>query len=151
MPSLLAALLVAQLAAPSPPLPSPSLGALVAAGPHGLALSAEARALDGRRVRLAGFMAHLEAPPDGAFFLVPGPVACDEAGGGTADLPPGAVRVEVRSAAGAPVRWLPGPIEVTGRLEVGPAADGDGRVSHLRLVLDRPEDLAAQPLPEERP
>jgi hypothetical protein len=93
-------------------------------------------------------MAHLEEGPDGAFYLVPRPVECDEGGGGTADLPVEAVRVVVRSAVGAPVRWLPGPIEVTGRFEVGPEADGEGRVAWFRLVLDQPEDVgAAAPAP----
>lgn len=147
---LIAATATATTAAPSPaPLPTVAnlptlpLDALVVGGPRGLAPSPQARALDGQRVRLTGFMARLEDPPEGAFFLVPTPVSGDEGGGGTADLPPEAVRVEVRSAGGAPVRWLAGPLEVTGRFEVGPEEDAEGRVSWFRLVLDRPEDLAA--------
>jgi hypothetical protein len=123
-------------------LPTPPLQALVAAGPGGLAPSPRAHALDGRRVRLVGYMAHLEEPPDGVFYLAASPVSCDEGGGGTADLPPDAVQVLVRSAAGAPVHWLGGLLEVTGRFRVGPEADAEGRVSFFRLVLDRPEDLA---------
>ncbi|MCM2332729.1 MAG: hypothetical protein NDI82_02140 [Anaeromyxobacteraceae bacterium] len=148
--ALLAALLCA--AAPAGPaalseLPSLPLDALVSDGPAGPGPSPRARALHGRRVRLAGHMARLEVAPDGAFFLTAVPVACDEAGGGTADLPPGAVRVGVRSAVGAPVRWLPGRLEVTGRLEVGPRTDAAGRTAHFTLLLDRPEDLGPAATP----
>jgi hypothetical protein len=90
-------------------------------------------------------MAFLEEAPAGVFYLAATPVHGDEAAGGTADLPPDAVRVQVRSAAGAPVRWRPGLIEVTGRLQVGSQADAEGRVSWFHLVLDRPEDLAGRP------
>ena len=131
-------------------LPSTSLAALVAVGPGGLAPSGLARSLDGRRVRLVGYMAHLEAPAPGVFWLASRPVDCDEGGGGTADLPPDAIRVEVRSAAGAAVRWLPGPIEITGHFRVGPDADARGRVAHLHVVLDREEDLASSPAPAPR-
>jgi hypothetical protein len=126
-------------------LPTLPLEALVASGPRGLEPSGRARALNGQRVRLIGHMAHLEEAPGGAFYLAARPVECDEGGGGNADLPPEAVRVVVRSAAGTPVRWLPGPIEVTGRFEVGGEADADGQVAWFRLVLDRLEDLAAAP------
>jgi len=97
--------------------------------------------LAGRRVRLVGFMARMEEPPTGAFWLVPRPVECDESGGGVGDLPPDAVRVVVRSRAGKPVPFVPGALAVTGLLEVGNADDDDGHVSALRIVLDRPEDL----------
>jgi hypothetical protein len=138
-----ASLLLAAGPGPAATLPALPLSALVAEGPRGPAPSPRALALAGQRVRLVGHMARMEEPPEGAFYLVATPVTCDEGGGGTADLPPDAVRVEVRSAAGAPVRWLAGPIEVTGRLEVGAAVDAAGRTSWFRLLLDRPEDLAA--------
>jgi hypothetical protein len=97
--------------------------------------------LNGKRVRLSGFMVKMELPSKGAFYLAATPIFCDEAGGGTADLPPETVRVTVRSAGGAEVPFMPGPLEVSGVLEVGNQTDEDGRVSAVRLTLDRPQDV----------
>jgi hypothetical protein len=55
--------------------------------------------------------------------------------------------VEVRSAEGAPIRWLPGLLEVTGRFEVGPATDAAGQVAWFRLVLDQAGPLEPPPDP----
>jgi hypothetical protein len=100
--------------------------------------SVRTTALAGRRVRMVGFMAQMELPPKGGFYLVPRPVRCDEAGGGTADLPPDNVLVMARSAAGETISFMDGALEVTGVLEVGNRADADGRVSAIRLLLDGP-------------
>ncbi|HEX7624318.1 MAG TPA: hypothetical protein VF400_12155 [Anaeromyxobacteraceae bacterium] len=105
------------------------------------AFSRRARALDGKRVRLAGFMVEMELPPRGAFYLVPRPLLADESGGGTADLPPQAVRVVVRSSPGEAIPFVARPSEVTGVLVLGNAVDEEGRVSAIRLVLDRREDV----------
>lgn len=103
--------------------------------------SAKLVGLSGKRVRISGFMVKMEEPPKGAFYLAPRFVFCDEAGGGTADLPPETVRVIVRSAAGAEVPFVPGPLEVSGILDVGNQTDDAGRVSAVRITLDRPQDL----------
>jgi hypothetical protein len=102
--------------------------------PHLLALS-------GQRVKLVGFMAKMEVAPKGAFYLTPRPVSCDEEGGGTADLPPEAVYVVVRSSAGQEIPHSTRALEVTGLLEVGYHLEADDRVTHIRLLLDRPQDL----------
>jgi hypothetical protein len=107
-----------------------------------LAPSAKARALAGKRVRLVGFMARLELPTPGAFYLVPRPVACDEAGAGTADLMPSSVLVISESAAGQDIAFVPGALDVSGVLEVGNQAGADGRVSAFRLRLDRGDSSA---------
>ncbi len=104
-----------------------------------------AAALAGRRVRLDGFMARMEDSPRGGFWLVPRPLACDESGGGTGDLPPEAVFVVVRSAARRAIAFRPGALSVTGVLELGPRADADGRVSSIRVVLDRPHAATRSP------
>ena len=95
--------------------------------------------LNGRRARLVGFMAQMEQPPSGAFYLCPRPVYADESGGGTADLPIGSVRVIVRSAKGKKVPFIARQIEVTGILEVGSRDEEDGTVSAIRLILDAPQ------------
>jgi hypothetical protein len=104
--------------------------------------SARLLGLSGRRVKLVGFMAKMELAPKGAFFLTPRPVSCDEEGGGTADLPPEAVYVRVRSQAGQEIPFSPRALEVTGVLDVGYHVEEDQRVTHIRLVLDRPQDLS---------
>lgn len=101
-----------------------------------LAPSAKIRALAGQRVRLVGFMAEMELPIPGAFYLVPEPVECDEAGGGTADLMPTSVLVLSESARGQVVPHVPGALDVTGVLEVGNQPGPGGRMSALRLRLD---------------
>jgi len=102
----------------------------------GLHPSPGLRSLAGQRVRLVGFMAQLELPPRGAFYLVPRPVRCDESGAGTADLPPESVLVLSASSAGRVVPFLAGALELTGTLELGNQPDSEGRVSAFRLRLD---------------
>jgi hypothetical protein len=102
----------------------------------GLRPSQKLRSLAGQRVRLVGFMAQLELPPTGAFYLVPRPVRCDEGGAGTADLPPETVLVLSASSAGQVVPFLSGALELTGTLELGNQPDSEGRVSAFRLRLD---------------
>jgi hypothetical protein len=114
---------------------------LLAPTPRELAPSARLLSLAGKRIRLVGFMAKMEAAPKGAFYLTPRPVSCDEEGGGTADLPPEAVYVVVRSSAGQDIPHSPRALEVTGLLEVGYHVEADDRVTHIRLLLDRPQDL----------
>ncbi|BDU74648.1 hypothetical protein [Mesoterricola silvestris] len=121
----------------------PALGfkeVLDTSGPE-LKPSARVLALAGSRVKLVGFMAKMEVAPKGAFYLAPRPVACDEEGGGTADLPPEAVYVVVRSSPGEEIAYTPRALEVTGQLQVGYRCEPDGRVTHLRLILDQPQDL----------
>jgi hypothetical protein len=98
----------------------------------------------GKRVRMVGFMAHLEQAPRDAFYLTKRPVSCDEMGAGTGDLPIDSVRVNIVPAP-KEVAFVPGPIEVTGVLEVGRREETDGAVSHIRLVLALP---STQSLPK---
>lgn len=98
--------------------------------------SAKTKSLAGQRVRLVGFMAQMELPIPGAFYLVPQPVDCDEAGGGTADLMPTSVLVLSASTQGQIVPHLPGALDVSGVLEVGNQPGPDGRMSAFRLRLD---------------
>jgi hypothetical protein len=138
--------LLSLLAAPPKPARAPAeplaleFGDILQPGPKAEP-SAKVRALRGKRVRLVGFMAHMEEPPAGAFYLVSRPLHCAEDGAGTGDLPLDAVRVVVRSSAGEEIPFYPGLLSVTGVLELGHQSDAEGRASFFRLVLDRPEDL----------
>jgi hypothetical protein len=106
--------------------------------PKELRPSARLASLEGRRVRLVGFMVRSEEPPKGGFFLCPFPLVATEAGGGTADLPPETVYVVVPSAAGRAVPHVARPVVVEGVLELGSRAGEDGQVSSIRVVLERP-------------
>jgi len=91
---------------------------------------------------MVGFMAHLEQAPADAFYLTKRPVSCDEMGAGTGDLPVDSVRVNIVPAPKG-VAFVPGPIEVSGVLEVGRREETDGAVSHIRLVLALPSAPSA--------
>jgi hypothetical protein len=111
---------------------------LFVASPRELKPSEKLLSLNGKRVHMVGYMARLERPVYGAFYLVPHPVVCDEEGGGTSDLPVENVLVLVRSAKDREIAFIPRPLEVTGILEVGNREESDGRVSAIRLTLDGP-------------
>jgi hypothetical protein len=136
------AIAVALLAAPATGLEPPdaarlSFERLFSPGPGPARFTPETRALAGRRVRIVGHMVRMELPPRAAFYLAARPVEADESGGGTADLPPSVIRVEVPWIAGE-VPWIEGPVDVVGKLELGRAEDEEGRVSWIRVVLDPP-------------
>jgi hypothetical protein len=140
MLSTLAAALVLSVssgATPAAPATPVSFEEFFDPSPRELLPSAKLRSLEGQRVRLVGYMARLEQPMVGGFFLASRPVVCDEAGEGTADLPPSAVFVVMRAYDGKEVPFSPRLLEVTGRLEIGARNEPDGRVTRLRLVLDR--------------
>lgn len=93
--------------------------------------TAKLLSLNGKRVRLVGFMAYMEQPQLGGFYIAPQPVFCDEEGGGNADLPPESVLVKMNSASGKAVKFIPGALEVTGILQI--------QNSQISLVLDGPQ------------
>jgi hypothetical protein len=101
------------------------------------------QSLNGRVVRLAGYVAASDQPLHGAFYLCPLPVFLDEGGAGTGDLPPDSVRVTVAGRPGWTAPPAPRPIEVVGRLDLGYREEPDGQVSWVRLTVD--PALAAVP------
>ena len=100
--------------------------------------SAKATALAGRRVRLVGFIADMELSAPGVLYLVPQPVRCDEAGGGTADLPPETVLVTLPSLAREVPQPAAGLVEVIGTLDVGNRPGPQGNASNFRLLMEQP-------------
>ena len=104
----------------------------------------EVEQLAGHRVRAVGFMVRMEEPSRAAFYLAPRPAETDESGGGTADLPLDAVRVEVPWLS-QDVPFVGGSVEVVGTLEVGRKEDALGRVSWIRIVMEPPPPGAGAP------
>ena len=127
-------------AAPGEPGPIPpvtlSFADLFTVGAPTLAVSPAAQHLNGRRIRLVGFVAQLARRPSGAFYLCPRPVTLDEEAGGTADLPAEAVRVTVPAAADRLLTAARGRVEVVGLLDIGYREEANGDVSWIRLTAD---------------
>ncbi len=108
-------------------------------GDRGLEYSERFRARHGQRVRIVGYMVRQEVPTSGLFLLTPTPQATHEMDYALCDdLPPTTLHVIVPARADRVVVHVPGPIAVTGRLEVGPHPEADGRNSVARLILDEP-------------
>jgi hypothetical protein len=94
--------------------------------------------LNGQRVRLVGFMAEVETPSPGSFYLCPHPVRLGEEGAGTGDLPPDAVRVGMPAWEGRVVPFIRHRVQVTGILDVGYREGARGEASWIRLTADGP-------------
>jgi len=106
-------------------------------GPRGLEPSEKLVGLNGKRVRIVGYMAKEESPIAGMFILSPLPVSMgDEDESYADDLPASALFVHLESASNKAVPYLPGLIKLTGLLQVGAQQEADGRVSTVRLLLD---------------
>jgi len=113
-------------------------------GDRGPELTAKVRALAGQQVRLVGFMVRQSLPTPGVLLLAPQPVQVDEVEYGACDdLPPQIVRVFMPLPVGTQVPLTPGPLLLTGTLEVGQQSEPDGRNSFLRI---RPNTPALTPL-----
>jgi hypothetical protein len=113
-------------------------------GPRGLEMTPKLLALDGKRVRILGYMAHQEDPSKGFFILTPLPVNVAEKEDGMADdLPPATLFVHLAPAqAGVAPPYQHGLLIVTGTLSVGNREEADGRISMVCLQLDVPTDAA---------
>lgn len=106
-------------------------------GPNGLEPSEKLLALNGKPVRLVGYMVRDETQGAGHFLFSPLPVLLgDEDESLSDDLPPTAVTVHLQGVGKQNIPWIDGLIQLTGRLEVGALDEGDGRVSSVRLILD---------------
>jgi hypothetical protein len=106
-------------------------------GPKGLEPSVRLLSLDGKRVRLVGYMAHQEQPTANQFILAHLPVSMSEDEDGLADdLPPNVVFVHMKRTSAIPLKHLSGLLQFQGTLSVGLQEEPDGRVSNVRLLLD---------------
>ena len=102
--------------------------------------SEKLRSLQGKRVRITGFVAQMEEQPDNYFYLCSRPVYCDESGGGIGDLPVDAVRIVIRHQPkfNSPVL----PIEVTGILELGGQSDLEQDSWAVRLLAENFKEIS---------
>lgn len=116
-------------------------------GPRGLEASERLLALDGRRVRIVGYMAAAALPMAGRLILAPHPVELgDEDEHLADDLPPQAVFVHLSGpAAGRILPHYEGLLALTGVLELGAREEPDGHVSAVRLILDAEASAATLP------
>lgn len=115
-------------------------------GDLGLEYTPALRALEGKVVTVTGHMVREAARPAGCFILAASPVTIEQTAVCTqADLPTAVVHVILNGEANVPA-FRPGRITLTGRLELGPRAEADGRNSCVRLIPDRAAIAALFPL-----
>lgn len=108
-------------------------------GPLGLEYTERTRSLDGKKVRVLGFMVKQGIKMNGKLLFAPYPMITHESEYGLAeDLPPSTMVVDVPTNPDLAVPYTPGLLLLTGTLSLGPREEPDGRVSHVRLLLDPP-------------
>lgn len=148
-PGCLAALLAAQLLAATPAETAADVAPVTLefrdfyrqpVGRYGLEPTARLLGLNGQRVRIVGYMVDSEQPVAGMFMLTPLPVQLAESDDGPADdLPGSAVFVHLPGEYASRLpKFQRGEWEVTGRLELGPRQEANGRISYIRLLADPP-------------
>jgi len=114
-------------------------------GPEGLTFTDKLHGLDGRRVRMTGYMVEEEKGRPGVFLFSPLPVQLHDHDSALADdLPAAVVHVTVPTCLDRPVPHARGLMFLIGTLSVGPRNEPDGRISIVRLALDPPEVFAAK-------
>jgi hypothetical protein len=115
-------------------------------GPRGLELTDKLESLDGKRVRILGYMVQQEHPPKGQFILSPLPAQIHHHDNHLADdLPPGLVYVSVPTSKDKPIPYARGLMLLTGTLSVGQRIEADERISLVRLDLDPPGKKSRKP------
>lgn len=114
-------------------------------GDRGLHYAERLQALAGKRVRIVGHMVREPVRSNGVFLLTPWPVRIENDGFCINEtLPPATLHVVLSGVeATRPSGYVPGPLLLTGVLEVGVAPTADGRNSAVRLVLDAPATQTA--------
>ncbi len=89
-------------------------------------------------------MVKQETPKPGLFLLAPVPVKLEEDEMGLADDLPATVVHVISGTNLPPVRFTPGRLCVTGKLSLGTREEADGRLSSIRVFLDRSPTLLPQ-------
>jgi len=118
-------------------------------GPRGLELTDKLLQLEGKRVRILGYMIQQSHPAPRCFLFSPRPVQMHEREYGFADeLPASTMHVFTDASAPEMVPFTPGPLLLTGTLSVGNRPEPSGRVSLMRLQLDPPTEAQREALLE---
>jgi hypothetical protein len=118
-------------------------------GPRGLELTESLLQLEGKRVRILGYMIQQSDPASRCFLFSPRPVKMHEREYGFADeLPASTMHVFTDASAPETVPFTPGPLLLTGTLSVGNRQEPSGRVSLVRLQLDPPTEAQRKALLE---
>jgi hypothetical protein len=122
-------------------------------GPAGLTFTDKLLSLDGKRVRMTGYMVEQDKGGPGTFLFCALPVQLHDHDAALADdLPPAVVHVTVPTCRDRQVPHARGLMLLTGTLSIGPRNEPDGRVSLVHLALDPPEAFKAKrrtpPAPE---
>ena len=113
-------------------------------GPRGLEPSSQLVALDGRSVRIRGYVVRQAERIPGLLILSPLPVELGDADESLSDdLPPAVVFVHFD----APAPDVAGLVQVTGTLDLGARDEADGHVSQVRLQLSAVQAAAIEPIP----
>jgi len=106
-------------------------------GPGGLEPTQKLLGLNGKRVRIFGYMVNAEEPSPGPFIIAPLAVSLAEKEDGPADdLPSTTVFVHINHGEDRLVPHIPGLLKLTGVLSLGGQEEPDGRVSAVRLLVD---------------
>lgn len=112
-------------------------------GPRGLEYTERLLSLRGKKVRVLGYMVRQSLPSPRTLLLSPRPMTLHEDEYGFCDdLPPQLLHVLTPETESPDVPFTPGVLLLTGRLDLGPRQEPDGRVSHVRLFLDPPASKA---------
>ena len=106
-------------------------------GPQGLEPTEKLLGLEGKPVRLVGYMVRQEEPTPGVFIFSPLPVSLGDQDEALADdLPASTIFVHIEADGAQVAPYIPGLLRLTGILSVGNREEADGRVSSVRLRLD---------------
>lgn len=106
-------------------------------GARGLEASDTLRALDGKRVRVVGFMVQQATSVPGRFLLSPLPAAIGDDDEGLADdVPPALLEVTLATPQ-ATVAHVAGLLQISGTLDLGPhESTGNPRIAFARIHPD---------------
>ena len=132
-------------AKPLPPLPAGVTDLSFAeffkspVGPYGLEPTPKLTGLNGKKVRIIGFMVRREKRVAGRFILAGSAASIEDDEAGFADLPTAHLWAFLPYAKDKIVDYTPRPLLLIGTLEVGNREEKDEQtVSLVRLILDAP-------------